>query len=288
MHLGELMSNKVKTSFNRFTQTALMNQRQEKKINPKEHWLEYAQSKYGRRLVLETRILLNVLVLFLPLPIFWALYDQQGSRWTFQATRMNGDIGWFTILPDQMQVVNPFLILTFVPLFEFAFYPLLKLIGLHKPLQKMAIGGILAGISFLFSMIVQFAIDRGEPVSILWQLPQYVTMALGEVMFSVIGLEFSFTHAPKSMKTIIAAMWLVSSLIDNASCSFLHLLFIRQLTVAGGNLLVVLVVSSRLLENQAIEFLLFAALMFIDMLIFLWLGILYKPIPLEELDKIED
>lgn len=50
----------------------------------------------------------------------------------------------------------------------------------------------------------------------------------------------------------------------------------------------VVVVSSRLLENQAIEFLLFAALMFIDMLIFLVLGILFKPIPLEELDQIED
>ena len=28
--------------------------------------------------------------MFLPMPLFWAAYDQQGSRWTLQAVRMNG------------------------------------------------------------------------------------------------------------------------------------------------------------------------------------------------------
>lgn len=65
---------------------------------------------------------LHVLVLYIPLPIFWALYDQQGSGWTFQAVRMDGDIGFFTILPDQMQVVNPLLILAFIPLFTYGMY----------------------------------------------------------------------------------------------------------------------------------------------------------------------
>lgn len=95
---------------------------------------------FGRKLVLETRILLNVLVLYLPLPFFWALFDQQGSRWTFQATRMDGDIGFYTIKPDQMQVVNPLLILIFIPLYEIAFYPLLNLIGIRRPLQKLTGG----------------------------------------------------------------------------------------------------------------------------------------------------
>lgn len=90
--------------------------------------------------MLETRILLNVLVLYLPLPFFWALFDQQGSRWTFQATRMDGDIGVYVIKPDQMQVINPLLILIFIPLYEVAFYPLLNLIGIRRPLQKITAG----------------------------------------------------------------------------------------------------------------------------------------------------
>lgn len=136
---------------------------------------------------------------------------------------MNGDVkGWFTIKPDQMQVINPLLILTFVPLFEFAVYPVLNCIGLRRPLQKMAVGGILAGIAFLCSMVVQFAIDREESISILWQIPQYVAMSVGEVMFSVTGLEFSFTHAPESMKTIVGALWLVSFLVASIRSSFFN------------------------------------------------------------------
>jgi solute carrier family 15 oligopeptide transporter 1 len=133
--------------------------KKEKSTNPKEHWLEYAEPKYGKKLVLETKILLNILVLYIPLPVFWALFDQQGSRWTFQATRMNGDIGFYTIKPDQMQVINPLLILAFIPLYEAIFYPLLSLLGVRRPLQKLTLGGIFAGVAFLCSMVVEILIE---------------------------------------------------------------------------------------------------------------------------------
>ncbi|CAG7726125.1 unnamed protein product, partial [Allacma fusca] len=35
--------------------------------------------------------------LFIPVPLYWSLYDQQGSRWTFQASRMDGDLGGFVL-----------------------------------------------------------------------------------------------------------------------------------------------------------------------------------------------
>ncbi|KAL7030433.1 hypothetical protein ACKWTF_006657 [Chironomus riparius] len=143
---------------------AIGTKRIESGINPKEHWLEYAEQKFGKKLVMETKILLNVLFLYIPLPIFWALFDQQGSRWTFQATRMDGDLGWFTIIPDQMQVINPVLILTFIPLFEFLLYPLLAQFGIRRPLQKMTLGGILAGIAFLCSMFLETKLEATYPV----------------------------------------------------------------------------------------------------------------------------
>ena len=41
---------------------------------------------------------------------------------------MNGETfgGLFTILPDQMQVANPVLILLFIPLFDYVIYPMLS------------------------------------------------------------------------------------------------------------------------------------------------------------------
>lgn len=77
-----------------------------KSKDKKDHWLDYAADKHGTKLVEDIKATLKVLVLYIPLPVFWALYDQQGSAWTFQAKRMDGYIGFYTILPDQMQVKN--------------------------------------------------------------------------------------------------------------------------------------------------------------------------------------
>lgn len=81
----------------------------------------------------------------------------QGSRWTLQATLMNGRIDFlnWTMKPDQMQVMNPLLVLLFIPIFEVVVYPLLAKIGVRKPLQKIALGGFLAALAFILSAFVQ-------------------------------------------------------------------------------------------------------------------------------------
>ena len=38
-----------------------------------------AKEKYSAQLIADTKILLKLLVLYLPLPIYWALFDQQVS-----------------------------------------------------------------------------------------------------------------------------------------------------------------------------------------------------------------
>lgn len=155
--------------------------------NQKSHWLDYAEEKHGKKLVMESKTLINVMILFIPLPLFWALFDQQGSRWTFQATTMSGNLSFYTIQPDQMQMLNPLMILIFIPLYEVAVYPLLSIVGIRRPLQKIALGGILAGIAFICSMLLQLKIDHSEEnsVFILWQLPQYTIMTLAEVSSSL-------------------------------------------------------------------------------------------------------
>lgn len=42
-----------------------------------------------------------------------------------KANNMNGRIGSFVVKPDQMQVVNPVLIMILLPLFDYVIYPLL-------------------------------------------------------------------------------------------------------------------------------------------------------------------
>lgn len=70
---------------------------------------------------------------------------------------MNGRIDFlnWTMKPDQMQVINPLLVLLFIPLFETVVYPILAKIGIKKPLQKISLGGFLAALAFVLSAVVQ-------------------------------------------------------------------------------------------------------------------------------------
>lgn len=82
----------------------------------------------------------------------------------FKATRMDGALGSFSIKPDQLQVINPFLILVFIPLYEVIFYPLLNRIGIRRPLQKLTLGGVLAGVAFIISAIVEIQLEDTYPI----------------------------------------------------------------------------------------------------------------------------
>ncbi|CRK92335.1 CLUMA_CG005856, isoform A [Clunio marinus] len=382
---GNVIVKVTKCIFNAISEKSKQSQKQ------LSHWLDYAEPAYGKEMVNDVKSVLKILLLFVPLPLFWALFDQQGSRWTFQATRMNGDIGFTEIKPDQMQVINPLLILVFIPIFDCAIYPFLAKIGLRRPLQKLAAGGILAGVAFLVSGLVELQLEKTYPVfpqpnesqpgksssffvksspkalsfeekidktksgyptirvlsdlesvnfikfvnnkgeeskkivthsinqfeilpssysvyadniklgdvelllggvytivisksssggiemkthiitspnsiHMLWLIPQFVIMTAGEVMFSVTGLEFAYSQAPTTMKSLLQACWL--------------------LTVAFGDVIVVIIAEAKIFQSQANEFFLFAIMMFIDMAIFGLLAMKYKYVKVN--DKKDD
>ncbi|XP_071426515.1 solute carrier family 15 member 1-like [Pithys albifrons albifrons] len=137
-----------------------------KKFPKREHWLDWASEKYDKRLIAQTKMVLKVLFLYIPLPMFWALFDQQGSRWTLQATAMNGVLkGPLVIKPDQMQIVNPILIVIVVPIVDSVVYPLIKKCKINfTPLKKMTVGMFLASMAFVAAAIVQVQIDKTYPV----------------------------------------------------------------------------------------------------------------------------
>lgn len=134
------------------------------KGDKREHWMDYAKEDYGSHMVEDIKALFKVLFLFLPLPVFWTLFDQQGSRWTLQAEEMDGNIGAFgTLKPDQMQALNPVFILIMIPIFETVIYPLLRKCNLLvRPLQRMSAGMLLAACSFVMAAFIQIAIQKSR------------------------------------------------------------------------------------------------------------------------------
>ncbi|KHN79059.1 Peptide transporter 3 [Toxocara canis] len=125
-----------------------------------EHWLDYAAPKYNSQLLAGVKSLVAILVLFGPLIFFWALFDQQGSTWVLQARRMDGRVGPFTILPDQMNTFNPLIILITVPIFEAFVYPAARKVCNVTPLRKMAAGGVLAAVAFIMAALLQLEVNK--------------------------------------------------------------------------------------------------------------------------------
>ncbi|KAI4902570.1 hypothetical protein NFI96_010250 [Prochilodus magdalenae] len=159
---------------------AISNRWNKPKNSPKrEHWLDWAEEKYSKRLIQEIKMVLRVLVLYIPLPMFWALFDQQGSRWTLQATRMNMDF-----------MLNALLILVFTPIFDMGVYPLVGLCRIKlTPLRKMAAGMIFAALAFCAATIVEINVIKTvvEPPPAKECLLQVLNLADGDVSVKIPG-----------------------------------------------------------------------------------------------------
>lgn len=220
----------------------------------KKHWLEYAEDKYGVEFVNATKIILGNLIIFLPTAVYWAVYVQQGSRWIFQAMKMNGDIGFYTIKPDQMISFNSLFSIILLPFCNYIIFPLLGKIGLTHLLHRITIGGFLCAISFIMAAFVQIAIEKSF-ISMLWLLPQFAILALSENFVYISLVNFAYSETPDGMKSVMTG--------------FVFLI------IALGNLLITLISGFKLFQSQTYEFLFFACILFIDMIIFIPLSIRY-------------
>jgi len=147
--------------------------------------------------------------------IFWALFDQTGSSWILQAQKMNRSVFGFELLPSQIQAANPLLIMLLVPLFSYVIYPFLSRFFVLTPLRKMTIGLFLTVIAFAIPSIIQIQLDNGLTPPIIWQLLAYLFLTSAEVMVSITCLEFSYTQAPKTMKSFVMAFYFLSVALGN-------------------------------------------------------------------------
>ncbi|EGG23771.1 hypothetical protein DFA_05906 [Cavenderia fasciculata] len=224
------------------------------------HWLDRSKSHYDNHAVESVKASLSVLVCFIPLPFFWALNDQSSSRWTLQATQMNLNIaGSFSIQPDQIQALNPIIVLSIIPLSEILIYRPLKKRGIpFGPLKRMGVGIFIAVFSFIACALLQIHIDKSEAnsVPVLLQIPQYFILAVAEIFISIPGLEFAYSHAPASHKSLIMSGWLLS--------------------ISVGNIFVVFVVDAIKLTVQWHEYILFAGCMLIFGFIFIFIAYRFK------------
>jgi proton-dependent oligopeptide transporter, POT family len=158
----------------------------------------------------------NLIPLYLLIFPFFTLFDQTHSSWVEQAESMDRNIFGYTFHPDQFQAVNGMLILILIPIFSYVIYPAMGRLFEVTPLRRIAIGLFLTAASFAIIAVAQQRIDAGAKPHILWQLIAYVVITAGEVMVSITALEFSYTQAPKKMKSfVMGVFFLVAIALGN-------------------------------------------------------------------------
>ena len=159
--------------------------------------------------------ILKLFIIFAFVAVFWALFDQTGSSWVLQAEDL--DRNWLGIewLPSQIQAVNPVMIVTLVPLFSYVIYPAIDKVFPLTALRKIALGLFVMVPGFAIVAMLQSWIDAGETPNISWQLFAYAVLTASEVMVSITCLEFAYTQAPTSMKSVVMAVFLFSVSLGN-------------------------------------------------------------------------
>ena len=177
----------------------------------------------------------QLIVVYLFVAIFWALFDQTGSAWVLQARLMDLNFMGVEWLPSQIQAINPILVMIFIPLTALVIYPGINKVFPLTPLRKISIGFFLTVPAFLIPAWVEGQLADGVQVNIAWQLLSYVIITMAEVFVSITCLEFSYTQAPKKMKSLVMGIFLMSVSLGNLFTAGVNV-FIQQEDVVAETL----------------------------------------------------
>jgi POT family proton-dependent oligopeptide transporter len=170
----------------------------------------------------ERRRILALAILFVPVTLFWATYEQQGNTialWAEDYTVRSFDLGfWHGEIPAELfQSINPFLIFAFTP-FIVALWSRQSQRGSEpSTVSKMALGclGIaLANLVMVGAASVSAAQDNAA-VTALWLLGYFIIVTIGELYLSPTGLSLVTKVAPARYLSMTMGVWLATSFLGN-------------------------------------------------------------------------
>jgi len=160
-----------------------------------------------------------LLLLFAPVSLFWATYEQQGNTialWADQFTDrhfLGGEIPvtWF-------QAFNPFMIFAFTPLIV-AFW---RWQGHreHSTITKLSIGCLLNALAYLVMMVAAWSAGGGK-ADWLWLFAYFVVITVGEIYLSPTSLSLVTKVAPTSLLSMMMGVWLSTSFIGGFLAGYL-------------------------------------------------------------------
>jgi POT family proton-dependent oligopeptide transporter len=158
-------------------------------------------------------------LLFAPVSLFWATYEQQGNTITLWADQFTDrhflgaeiPVTWF-------QAFNPFMIFAFTPFIV----ALWGRQGKNEPstITKLAIGCLLNGLAYLVLVAAAWIAGNGK-ASWLWLFVYFVILTIGELYLSPTSLSLVTKIAPTSLLSMMMGVWLSTSFVGGFLAGYL-------------------------------------------------------------------
>ena len=154
-----------------------------------------------------------LLLLFLPVSLFWATYEQQGNTIVLWASDFTDrHVAGFEIPVTWFQALNPLMIFAFTPFIV----ALWRRQGAREPstVAKMSIGLFFNAVSWLIMLAAVHVADAGQ-ASWLWLFAYFLVITVGELYISPTSLSLVTKVAPASVLSMMMGVWLATSFVGN-------------------------------------------------------------------------
>ncbi|XP_062186930.1 protein NRT1/ PTR FAMILY 8.3-like isoform X2 [Phragmites australis] len=171
----------------------------------------------------ELKILIRLLPIWVTGIFFGAAISQMHTTFIQQGTVMNTKIGSLSVPPASLYSFEVICVTLWVLVVNKVIVPATRTYFANgaelTQLQRIGIGRFLMIFAMAIAALLEMkrleSVREGEPLSIVWQLPQYIVIAGAECFAIITQLEFFHGQAPDSMKSMLTAFALLTTALGN-------------------------------------------------------------------------
>nr|CAB3495127.1 unnamed protein product [Digitaria exilis] len=158
------------------------------------------------------KILARMVPIWATCVLYAASLGQMTTTFIQQGMAMDARLGTFKVPPASLVSVEVVFMLLWVALHDAAVIPLARRLtgrpGGLTQLQRMGVGRFLVVLALGTAALVErrrLRASTSAPMSIAWQVPQFVLVAGSDVFCGISQLEFFYGEAPPAMRSICSA-----------------------------------------------------------------------------------
>nr|CAB3479157.1 unnamed protein product [Digitaria exilis] len=202
----------------------------------------------------ELKCVLRLLPVWASGIIFAAAYTQMTTTFILQGDTMDPYIGNFRVPAAVLSVFDTLSVMLWVPLYDRLIVPLARRATGHErgftQLARMGVGLVVLAAAMVAAGTLEVerrrviarhgmydtntgADGKYLPLSIFWQVPQYVVVGASEVFTFIGQMEFFYDQAPDAMRSLCSGLSMTSFALGNYVSSALVTVVARA-TARGG------------------------------------------------------